>query len=76
MSQFRDKLVAAREKLLMGDPPYELDKLWNKPRRSFGQKMGLHELRHIGDSFPGSASQVLALEVQLEVLEALLERYK
>ena len=73
MSPRREELVQLRDKVIRGDPPYEIDKVMETIRRSKGSP-GLDELRKIGDFAPGIATLRLVLENQLAIIELLLER--
>ena len=78
MSQHRDEMLALRKKIMMGDPPYEVEKagpLAGKKIRKTGSP-GLQELREIGNYGAGAGGTVIALEAILQVVEHLLERLK
>lgn len=76
MSERRDRLVALRKRVLMGDPPYKVDPLMKTKRREFGGKPGLEELVDIGDYGPGAASQRLTMELIRDILDDMIERTK
>lgn len=75
MSERRDKLLALRKKIIVGNPPFEVDEVMGTHRRREGAA-GLEELRAIGDYFPGAQTQRMNLEILLEIVEDLLERAK
>ena len=71
----RDELVALRDRLVRGDPPYELDDMGNM-RRGRGGVRGVNELIRMGDHNPDAAVIRMALETCLQLTDHLLERMR
>lgn len=76
MSQERDDMVALRNRLLLGEPPYEIDAFLQTKVRKKGGAPGLEELRDIGNYDAGAGANILALEACLQIIDHLLGRMK
>lgn len=75
MSQARDEMAALRKKIMMGEPPYEIDPFLQTKIRKSGTR-GLEELRDIGNYSAGAEAAILALEASLQIVDHLLERMR
>ncbi len=76
MNKDRADMVALRDRLLLGDPPYEIDPFLQTKIRKSGAP-GLEELRDIGNYDAGAAANILALDACLQIIDhILLERIK
>jgi hypothetical protein len=75
MSTKRDEMVALRKRLMVGEPPYEIEPVMGRKVRKTGTK-GLDELKDIGNYDAGADGTVLALETCLHIIDHILERLK
>lgn len=76
MSERRDRLVALRKRLIMGDPAYEIDPVLGNKKRPWGTKPGIEELTEIGDYAPGAASLRMTMETLRDLIDDMLDRVK
>lgn len=70
----RDELLVLREKLLMGDPPYEENQFGDKVRK--GGTPGLRERKTMGGYDVNASGVALALQACLELTQHLLDRMR
>jgi hypothetical protein len=75
MSQQRDELIALRKRLMMGDPPYEIEPVLGRKVRKTGTP-GFHELQEIGNYGAGASGTVLTMDAIIQILDHLLGRVK
>ena len=75
VSKERDDMVALRSRLMLGDPPYEIDPYLQTKVRKSGVP-GFEELRDIGNYDAGAAANILALDACIQIIDHLLERIK
>jgi hypothetical protein len=70
----KDEMVAMRDRIIRGIPPYRVDDMGNLRRD--GGTPGLQELKKVGDHNPDSAVIRLTLESCLQLVDHLLERMR
>jgi len=75
MSTERDDMLALRSRLMVGDPPYEIDPFLQTKVRKSGAP-GFEELRDIGNYDAGASANILALDACIQIIDHLLGRIK
>lgn len=70
----KEEMLDLRDRIIRGDPPYEVDQMGNRRRHS--GTAGLDELKAVGDFGAGAASARLALGAVLQLVDHVLERMR
>lgn len=71
MSRKRDRLVALRKRLIVGEPPFQRDQIGSF-KRAEGVP-GIEERKAIGNFHPDAAGLLLVMETLAELLDTFLE---